>query len=44
MCASEILPGPAIIITIDDARRIKSSSTPISPVKHLSSFDMENST
>ena len=33
ICASEILPGPAIIITIDDASKIKSSSTPPSPVK-----------
>ena len=32
ICASEILPGPAIIITSAAANKIKSNSTPLSPV------------
>ena len=33
MCASEILPGSTIMITIDDASKIKSISTPLFQVK-----------
>ncbi len=35
MCASEILAGPAIIITNTDASKIRSNSIPLSPVKLL---------
>ena len=33
ICASEILPGPTIMITIDAVSKIKSISTPPFPVK-----------
>jgi len=35
MCASEILPGPTIIITSEDAKKINSNSIPPFPIMVL---------